>query len=68
MKYIKRAMEETFEKLNKQFSAILITGPRQVGKTRSTYRTERSIKRRNIKSGGRGIARSRVGRRKLIEC
>lgn len=26
-------MEETFIKLNKQFSAILITGPRQVGKT-----------------------------------
>jgi predicted AAA+ superfamily ATPase len=33
MSYIKRAMEETFLKLNKQFSAILITGPRQVGKT-----------------------------------
>ncbi|MEI7884237.1 MAG: ATP-binding protein [Clostridia bacterium] len=33
MKYIKRAMEETFMKLNKQFPAILITGPRQVGKT-----------------------------------
>lgn len=33
MKYIKRAMEETFLKLNKQFPAILITGPRQVGKT-----------------------------------
>ena len=33
MKYIKRAMEETFVKLNKQFPAILITGPRQVGKT-----------------------------------
>ncbi len=33
MRYIKRAMEETFMKLNKQFSAILITGPRQVGKT-----------------------------------
>lgn len=33
MKYIKRAMEDTFKKLNKQFSAILITGPRQVGKT-----------------------------------
>lgn len=33
MKYIKRAMEETFLRLNKQFPAILITGPRQVGKT-----------------------------------
>ena len=33
MNYIKRAMEETFIKLNKQFPAILITGPRQVGKT-----------------------------------
>jgi predicted AAA+ superfamily ATPase len=33
MKYIRRAMEEVFRKLNKQFPAILITGPRQVGKT-----------------------------------
>ncbi|HZJ78501.1 MAG TPA: ATP-binding protein [Clostridia bacterium] len=33
MKYIKRAMEDTFIELNKQFPAILITGPRQVGKT-----------------------------------
>jgi predicted AAA+ superfamily ATPase len=33
MRYITRAMEETFLRLNKQFPAILITGPRQVGKT-----------------------------------
>lgn len=33
MKYIKRAMENTFIELNKQFPAILLTGPRQVGKT-----------------------------------
>jgi len=33
MKYIRRAMEKTFLRLNKEFSAILITGPRQVGKT-----------------------------------
>lgn len=33
MQYIRRAMEDTFKKLNQQFSAILITGPRQVGKT-----------------------------------
>ena len=33
MKYIHRAMEEIFKKLNKQFPAILVTGPRQVGKT-----------------------------------
>ena len=33
MKYIKRAMEDTFIELSKQFPAILITGPRQVGKT-----------------------------------
>ncbi len=33
MKYIRRAMEDTFTKLSKQFPAILITGPRQVGKT-----------------------------------
>lgn len=33
MSYIKRAMEETFIRLNGQFPAILLTGPRQVGKT-----------------------------------
>lgn len=32
-RYIKRAVEDTFMKLSKQFPAILITGPRQVGKT-----------------------------------
>lgn len=31
--YIKRFMEDVFLKLNKQYPAILITGPRQVGKT-----------------------------------
>lgn len=33
MNYIKRAMEETFTRLAAQFPAILVTGPRQVGKT-----------------------------------
>lgn len=33
MKYIRRAMEDTFLRLNREFPAILITGPRQVGKT-----------------------------------
>lgn len=33
MEYIKRFMEDTFLKLNGQYPAILITGPRQVGKT-----------------------------------
>lgn len=33
MKYIKRFMEDVFLKLNEQYPAILITGPRQVGKT-----------------------------------
>lgn len=33
MGYINRAMEETFKRLSEQFSAILVTGPRQVGKT-----------------------------------
>ncbi|MCK9313425.1 MAG: ATP-binding protein [Methanocorpusculum sp.] len=33
MKYIKRFMEDIFLKLNEQYPAILITGPRQVGKT-----------------------------------
>ena len=33
MVYIKRNMEETFLELNRQYPAILVTGPRQVGKT-----------------------------------
>lgn len=33
MKYIKRNMEDIFLALNKQYPAILVTGPRQVGKT-----------------------------------
>lgn len=33
MWYIKRCMQDVFLKLNKQYPAILITGPRQVGKT-----------------------------------
>ncbi len=33
MDYIKRNMEDVFLKLNEQYPAILITGPRQVGKT-----------------------------------
>lgn len=33
MNYISRAMEATFIRLAKEFAAILITGPRQVGKT-----------------------------------
>ncbi len=33
MEYIKRSMEDIFLKLNGQYPAILVTGPRQVGKT-----------------------------------
>lgn len=33
MEYIKRNMEDIFLKLNGQYPAILVTGPRQVGKT-----------------------------------
>ncbi len=33
MKYIKRNMEGVFLRLNGEYSAILVTGPRQVGKT-----------------------------------
>lgn len=33
MNYIKRAMEDTFIRLSREFPAILLTGPRQVGKT-----------------------------------
>lgn len=33
MEYIKRFMEDVFLKLNEQYPALLITGPRQVGKT-----------------------------------
>ena len=31
--YIQRHMEETVEKLSKMFGAVLVSGPRQVGKT-----------------------------------
>ncbi|MDR2932241.1 MAG: ATP-binding protein [Oscillospiraceae bacterium] len=33
MNYIKRAMENTFKRLSAEFPALLLTGPRQVGKT-----------------------------------
>lgn len=33
MNYIKRNIEDIFLKLNRQYPAILVTGPRQVGKT-----------------------------------
>lgn len=33
MQYLKRAMEDTFLRLSKEFPALLLTGPRQVGKT-----------------------------------
>jgi predicted AAA+ superfamily ATPase len=33
MSYIRKAMEDTFLRLTKEFPALLITGPRQVGKT-----------------------------------
>lgn len=33
MTYIKRSIEDAFLKLSQEYSAILITGPRQVGKT-----------------------------------
>ena len=33
MEYIRRHMEERILKLNKSYSAILVTGPRQAGKT-----------------------------------
>lgn len=33
MRYIRRAMESTFLRLSKEFAALLLTGPRQTGKT-----------------------------------
>jgi len=33
MNYIPRAIEETFKRLSAEFPAVLLTGPRQVGKT-----------------------------------
>ena len=33
MVYIKRAAEETIERVSKMFPVLLVTGPRQVGKT-----------------------------------
>ena len=33
MTYIKRAAEDTIERLSEMFPVLLVTGPRQVGKT-----------------------------------
>ena len=33
MAYINRAMEATFKRMAQEFSVVLLTGPRQVGKT-----------------------------------
>ncbi len=33
MAYIKRASEETVERVSRMFPVLLVTGPRQVGKT-----------------------------------
>ena len=33
MRYIKRDIEEKIRSLNEEYACILITGPRQVGKT-----------------------------------
>jgi len=33
MPYIQRAMEQTFKRLESEFPAVLVTGPRQIGKT-----------------------------------
>jgi len=33
MPYIKRDMEDTFLRISSQFKVVLVTGPRQVGKT-----------------------------------
>ena len=33
MAYINRAMEATFKRMSQEFSVVLLTGPRQVGKT-----------------------------------
>ena len=33
MTYIKRVAEETISKISKMFPVVLVTGPRQVGKT-----------------------------------
>ena len=42
MEYIKRNMEGIILELNKQYPAILVTGPRQVGKT-TMLQTEISV-------------------------
>ena len=33
MRYLRRAMEDTFLRFSKEFPVLLLTGPRQVGKT-----------------------------------
>ena len=60
-KYINRIMEKTIKKLSNEFPAIMITGPRQVGKTtllqlgKTTRRHElcifRFFKRKDFSTG-----------------
>lgn len=50
MNYIHRAMEDTFLRLSKEFPALLLTGPRQVGKTTMLQKlaTEENIGRKYV--------------------
>jgi predicted AAA+ superfamily ATPase len=46
MNYIRRAIEATFKRLSSEFPAVLLTGPRQVGKTTMLERLMREEEKR----------------------
>ena len=48
MRYINRDMEETFLQVSKQFKVVLVTGPRQVGKTTMMKKLMDGTKRKYV--------------------
>ena len=53
MAYIKRAVEDTIARVSKMFPVLLVTGPRQVGKTTLLQRMaeaqqNQAIQRKNV--------------------
>ncbi len=48
MTYIKRAIEDTIEKTSKMFPVLLVTGPRQVGKTTLLQKMAEEQKEENL--------------------
>lgn len=50
MTYIKRAAEETIARISEMFLVLLVTGPRQVGKTTLLQKLADAFRRRNLQN------------------